>query len=371
MNTSSFGHPTASAPVPHSSAPQIPVSPGSAGAPLPGYPASAAASPPDPSAVVHAVWPAPADSSAPEQLTYFQLSRRTRGWWRPLATLGVFLVVTLGLFVGLMLVTLFVPGLTFFASDELDMSNPVDAAIGSAMLALFIPAAVIATRLTGRGGTIHSVTGRLRWGLLGSSLALALVPVVLSVVATWPLDPIVPSVSASTLGLVLVGLLIIPLQAAGEEYLFRGILMQAVGHWLRAPIWGLLISLPLFVFGHDYDAWGLAFTGLFAAAATWLTWRTGGLEAAIALHVVNNSVVIILGAFGLTDLNATEISWTSGLVATAIPLGFALLFAWWWQRTDGDARYARTVPAFPRPHEGEATDMSGASMATSTRTSSS
>ena len=287
----------------------------------------------------------PTVPAGPESLTYFQLSRRTRGWWRPLATLGVFVGVMLGLFVGLFLVLGLILGFDSLANNPVNMTDPAGAALGAGILALFVPASMITVRLMGRGGTIHSVAGRLRWGLFGSSLALAIVPVVASIVVTWPFDPVAPSVSATTVGMLAVALLIVPLQAAGEEYLFRGILMQAVGHWLRAPIWGLIVSLPLFVLGHDYDAWGLAFTGVFAAVATWLTWRTGGLEAAIALHVVNNVAVFLLAAFGMADLAATEITWAGGITAVAIPIGFALLFAWWWKRTDGDTRYARTVPA--------------------------
>ena len=34
----------------------------------------------------------------------------------------------------------------------------------------------------------------------------------------------------------LVLLLIVPLQAAAEEYVFRGYLMQSIGRWLRARL---------------------------------------------------------------------------------------------------------------------------------------
>ncbi|MFT3862498.1 lysostaphin resistance A-like protein [Micropruina sp.] len=149
-------------------------------------------------------------------------------------------------------------------------------------------------------------------------------------------------ITPRTLGLLAVGVLIIPLQAAGEEYLFRGLLMQAIGHWLRAPVWGLLLSVPLFVFGHSYDAWGLASIGVFAAVATWLTWRTGGLEAAIAMHAVNNAVVFVMAAFGMGDLNATLTTWWSALLSSLISVCFAVIFAGWWRRIDGDSRYGRT-----------------------------
>jgi hypothetical protein len=61
-----------------------------------------------------------------------------------------------------------------------------------------------------------------------------------------------------------------------------------IGRWLRHPAFAILLPVPLFVLGHGYDLLGQIGVGLFAVAAGWLTWRTGGLEAAIALHVVNN-----------------------------------------------------------------------------------
>lgn len=99
-----------------------------------------------------------------------------------------------------------------------------------------------------------------------------------------------------------------------------------------------MISLPLFVLGHNYDAWGLASVGVFAAVTTWLTWRTDGLEAAVALHAVNNMLVFTLAAFGIADLNATTTTWLDALLSSVIPIGFAAMFDWWWRR--GGCRYS-------------------------------
>lgn len=289
--------------------------------------------------------PATAPSSAPEELGYFRLSRLTPGWWRPLASLGLFAATYLILFAGLVLTWVLIPGLgsSMMDVENLDLSDPANAAFMGLMLALFIPAARLTARWLGRRGTVDSVTGRFRWSLFARASVLMVVPVLVPLGVMWALNPVTPAVSERTLGLLAVALLIIPLQAAGEEYLFRGVLMQAVGHWLKAPLWGLLLSLPLFVWGHDYDAWGLASVGVFAAVATWLTWRTGGLEAAVALHVVNNTAAFVLAAFGVGDLNATSVTWVDSALASVIPVAFALIFAWWWRRNNGDARYARTM----------------------------
>jgi uncharacterized protein len=38
----------------------------------------------------------------------------------------------------------------------------------------------------------------------------------------------------------------------------------------------------------------------------WLAWRTGGLEAPIAAHVVNNVALMAVNAVGIGDPNATD-----------------------------------------------------------------
>ena len=111
--------------------------------------------------------------------------------------------------------------------------------------------------------------------------------------------------------LLLVVLLTTPLQSAAEEYLFRGYLSQAIAGWIRPPAGRRgrrppssprrcsppphgPPDLPTFL---DRFAFGLA-----ASAVVWLT---GGLEAAIVLHAVNNVLVFVLaGALG--DGVATE-----------------------------------------------------------------
>ncbi|MFT4296783.1 MAG: CPBP family intramembrane metalloprotease [Micropruina sp.] len=285
-----------------------------------------------------------APAPAPESLPYFRLSRLVPGWWRPLASLGLFVLFYLVLLVGLILAWLllgFDPGT--MDAEAIDMNDPVQAACLSLMLALFIPAGRLTVRLMGRRGTLDSVAGRFRWGLFARSLAMMTAPVLLPLVVAWTLNPVMPVLSGRTASMLAVALLIIPLQAAGEEYLFRGLLMQTVGHWLRAPVWGLLASLPLFVLGHNYDAWGLVSVGVFAVVATWLTWRTGGLEAAVALHAVNNVVAFALGSFGMADLNETSGTWLDAALSSMIPIGFAVIFGQWWRRTEAGTRYARST----------------------------
>lgn len=101
-----------------------------------------------------------------------------------------------------------------------------------------------------------------------------------------------------------------PLQAAAEEFLFRGYLMQALnlvigGRWFSIVASALIFALfhgtqnlPLFL-----DRFG------FGVLAGVLVLRTGGLEAAIAAHIVNN--LLAFSYAGLTssiaEVKATQI----------------------------------------------------------------
>nr|WP_257909865.1 CPBP family glutamic-type intramembrane protease [Janibacter limosus] len=84
-------------------------------------------------------------------------------------------------------------------------------------------------------------------------------------------------------------------------------LMQGVGAWIKRPVLALVVSTVLsaatFAPAHtSLDPWVLLDLAGMAAACCYLTRRTGGLEAAIVLHVVNNMVITI----GLTLLGGIQ-----------------------------------------------------------------
>ncbi len=224
-------------------------------------------------------------------------------------------------------------------------------------LILMIPALLLASRVVqGRGvGFLSSVTGRLRMGWLWRSLGLAfgVFVVYFAVVLGWSAatgDPVRPDFSHPGLLLMVVLLLVlIPFQAAAEEYVFRGYLMQLVGSWLRHPAFAILLPVPLFVLGHGYDVWGAASVGLFAVVAAWLTWRTGGLEAAIALHIVNNLLIFLLGSVALVDANATS-GTPVDLLGSALAMIVFAVVADRWARRRGIARTAPLTERAPGTH---------------------
>ena len=115
------------------------------------------------------------------------------------------------------------------------------------------------------------------------------------------------------LAFIIVVLLTTPLQAAGEEYLFRGFLLQSLGATgLQAPIcW--VASGALFATAHGQFAPPLfADRWLIGVVFAWLATSTGGLEASIAIHSVKNVSTFIpaalLGQVSGT-IEPTNVTW--------------------------------------------------------------
>lgn len=266
-------------------------------------------------------------------------------WWRGLVTgvvgIGLYLAVLALVFVALVIVALSAPAgdeaITSFAAlaeaESFDLDRPWLLAVLLIPLILMIPVLLAASRMIeGRGtGFLISVTGRMRWGWLGHTMLLAMI-VFLASFALWiavdtalgvPFELRLDHPGIPTM-LVLV-VLLVPFQAAAEEYVFRGYLMQLVGGWLRHPAFAILLPAPLFVLGHGYDIWGGLTVGAVAVVAGWLCWRTGGLEAAISMHVANNVTIFLFASVGLIDGNAAEGTPVDVIVQTAILLVYALL----------------------------------------------
>lgn len=259
---------------------------------------------------------------------YHQLLRGPRHrWWRPLLGLAVLLAAG-----GLLFATAAVGVLVLQVTGAVDVEELLDPAgagpglllANNLSLAALIPVAALATRV-GQGwrpGWMSSVVGRLRWGWM---VRVALVCLAVQGVGTAALlwaDGVPGGRGQDVVVLLLVVALTTPLQAAGEEYLFRGWLTQAVGSLFAGAVVGAvvsgLVSATLFALAHgQQDAYLFADRFAFGVLASLLTWVTGGLEAAIAAHAVNNVVVFVpvISTGGLAEaLTTTSLPWQSLLL---------------------------------------------------------
>lgn len=305
---------------------------------------------------------------------YHRLMRRDPNyrWWRPLAvgstSLGFFLILTIGVVVAMLVVVLLNPTLwedpdsmsSFEDVENINMADPTEFIITMLSLIIIIPACFFGYLLLGPKpvGLLLSVTGKLRMKWLGISTLAALILYTLyfgglvlleqtGVIAATEVPA--ESIPASPLLMILLVLLLVPFQAAAEEYLFRGMLMQIIGSWLKHPLFAILLPVPLFVIGHLYDLYGQVDVAVFAIAAGYLTWRTGGLEAAIGLHTVNNVVLFIFGSVGLMDLNA-EGSSLSSLISSVVLTGVTTLILLQLAKRFKIERTAGPAPLPPQPH---------------------
>lgn len=298
-------------------------------------------------------------ASRPEagELDYARLHRLgRRGAWRPV--LGVVLTV-LGTFVLAPLAWSLPMAAWVLATDgnlrrldtilTLDEVTPGGLAYLNLVLATAIPVVVVVTVLLHglSPGWLLSVAKRIRWRYFAYCFGLS----ILALLATVVVTSLVPEQGGTELSggpnpwtstvrdFLLVVLLLTPLQAAGEEFAFRGYLIQAFGGVFRSPVFAVVMSSLLFACAHGlgqdlpifFDR--LAF-GLVAGALVILT---GGLEAGIAMHVLNNFL-----AFGLalafadmtSALNPTGGSWWS-LPGTLTQSVVYLMLATWLARRMG------------------------------------
>ncbi|WP_030988031.1 CPBP family intramembrane glutamic endopeptidase [Streptomyces sp. NRRL WC-3744] len=296
-----------------------------------------------------------------EQLPYHRLARlspRYR-WWRPLLGTLVVAVAYVTTVVLLMLVVEALGSGMGYPQDDDGWPEfgPVSGtAVDLLTIAAGIPVVLLIVRWIGRrpAGTVSSVTGRLRWRwmLLCVLTAVPILGLAMGCMFLLPADgePESQWVGWPAFGRAVAMLVVlVPVQAAAEEYVFRGWLTQTAGAFLRSPWAAFLPQAVLFAAAHGWGTpWGFADLVVFGVAAGWLTWRTGGLEASIALHTVNNLLAFGVSAAvvdGLTsDETAADASWQ--LVAFDV-LSIALYtaaVAWWLRRR----RLDRTAPA-PRP----------------------
>ncbi len=254
----------------------------------------------------------------PPGVPYHRLARTSRYfWWRPL------LELVLAAMVGVTLLVI-ATGLALVMTDTVDDPEKmleVDGALGLVALAIPIwilwPTAWFSTLIAGnrQPGALSSVEGRIRWRWLGACFLAAIAIWSIYVVAGGVLgvSPGAESVVrwpgwAEFLPLAAVVLLVIPIQATAEEYFFRGLLLQAAGALSKSPWLAILLTAVLFGAAHLLEIQGFVAITIFGVVAAWLAIRTGGLEAPIALHVVNN-----VSAFLWTAAAGQSESWVSTL----------------------------------------------------------
>ncbi len=210
-----------------------------------------------------------------------------------------------------------------------DVATPLsEGPIGFLFANLLIAAAIPVSMIAVAVGFLRpptwllSVVLRIRWRWLAVCSAW-LVGWALVATGIWfVLDGLPGTGGEQAVLLIALCLLTTPLQAAGEEFLVRGWLTQSIGAWFARPVVGAvvagLLSATVFALLHGtQNAWLFGDRFAFGLIASYLVWRTGGLEAAIALHSISNISAIIPAALeGTLD---------ESLTLTEAPVGTVLI----------------------------------------------
>jgi uncharacterized protein len=229
-------------------------------------------------------------------------------WWKPLAGLGLFvalefvLVLALGIAYG---VWILVTGQKVSA-NALDIDPALLFSLNNVLVAVGLPLAVMTSWMVFRQRPrwLSSIGGGFRWQLFWPFLAIAAAGIALATLAEAALTGGFGELTWTPSSLVLIFVIVFttPFQCAAEEYSVRGLLFRSVGSWF-ANRWvglvvGIVVSSVAFMLLHGAgDPWLNAYYLLAGALFAVLAWRTGGLEASVAMHIANNLISEMLLPF--------------------------------------------------------------------------
>ncbi|WP_304454691.1 CPBP family intramembrane glutamic endopeptidase [Nocardiopsis sp. YSL2] len=238
--------------------------------------------------------------------------------------------------------------------------TPVDMGSNLLALALLIPWSMLIQRwLYGmRAASLHSVRSLFRPAVFGRAI-LVIVPLwAVYMTAFSALTPVeeVPWRFGDLLAMFAVILVLVPVQSAGEEYGLRGLAFRVAASWGRGPrsalVIGVVVSSLVFMAIHfAADPWLNVYYFTFGATLALITWRTGGLETAVVIHAVNNTLAFLT----VVLLRSDPAEWTdrsAGVGSAQMLIPCAILIAatavvWWRTRRTGPA----LTPAEADPHE--------------------
>ena len=142
-------------------------------------------------------------------------------------------------------------------------------------------------------------------------------------------------VSATTIAMLVIILLTTPIQAAGEELMFRSAVLPAAASWVRAVrpalVVGLAVSSLAFAVVHgSTDPWLFGYYVVIGICTGLMAIISRGIEAPVAFHVANNVLATTVntlmadgGAFPLD--RSTDSGDASLLILVAVNVGMVVL----------------------------------------------
>ena len=227
-------------------------------------------------------------------------------------------------------------------------------------VAAALPSLAIAAHIVGDRpfSSYSSSRGGWNWSAFAKSLVLAVAVFGVASVGEALLlpDPAADHVNRFSVVGLLVCLVAVFVQATAEEYLFRGLLMQAIGSWTRLPIVAILLSSLVFAVSHSYGLLGITAVLVHGLGFAFLAWYSRGLESGSCAHIVNNMSVFLCSGLGLAS---SQEGGLAALILTSVTmivycLATVLLdkrYGWFTSQGDGVAAFneQHRVKAISRP----------------------
>ncbi|MDQ0644357.1 membrane protease YdiL (CAAX protease family) [Microbacterium murale] len=209
--------------------------------------------------------------------------------------------------------------------------------------------------------SFYSVFSRFRFSLFTRALFIVVpVFIVMNVVGSFllPTESVV-WVQSEALWMLAGTLLLVPLQATAEEFGLRGLVFRVASSWGRGPRTSLVLGIAVtgFAFAALHlamDPWLWVWYFLLAITTCLITWRSGGIEIAIVLHVAFNTLNYVFAVGTSGDLSgASDRSGSNSMIAVSFILPALIFIAativvWFRTRRTGPIT---TPPADWRPDD--------------------
>ena len=187
-------------------------------------------------------------------------------WFKPILVTLLTTVFYFTILISVMLVAYFMSGcsgITAFMgqydyfSDGEGMFTAVGALINMGSIAAMIPALALAALIIRDRpySSYSSSRGGFKWSAFFKGLIVA--AVIMGIFFTIDTiffndDPGNGEISFTGAGFIVM-VVLLPFQCAAEEYVFRGLLMQTLGSWIRVPVIAIILQAIVFALGHMYN----------------------------------------------------------------------------------------------------------------------
>ena len=273
-----------------------------------------------------------------DSMRFFQVP--ARAWWWGLIALAVYAVCFFvsQLVAGIVMVDI----MPASAGDDVYAdATPSIFLVNNIAIIVEIPICILISWLFFRQGFgwLVSVVGRFRWRWFGTVLGIFAIGYVMETIAEillygpedYGLNDI--QIQPYTAFMIIAIVLTTPFQCAGEEFQSRSLLPRLITaivpfRWVGLAL-SAVITSGLFMYMHSAaDPWLNLNYFCVGMMMWWLAYRTGGIEASIAYHIVNNMFAEWMLPFtdmsGLFDRSEGTGSWII-LVFLAVELVLVLI----------------------------------------------